>query len=127
MLKALLGIERIIRLVSHSGQKDRLRQLEPSDEFQSEEPQRPLTTAFGLMPLVVPHEDSLAELKILNAVYSGLLFEGRSHNSEELGVTRAEFARALRSLKANGAIHTGPGGRYRLSFSTSNFPNITSR
>lgn len=56
-----------------------------------------------------------------------MLFEGRSHNAEELGMTKAEFTRALKSLRASGAIYTGPGGRYRLSFNTSNFPNIAAK
>jgi DNA-binding IclR family transcriptional regulator len=79
------------------------------------------------MPLVVPREDSPPEMRILNAIYLGQLFEGRTHNAEELGMTRSEFTRALRSLRTGGAVHVGPGGRYRLSFSTSNFPDITSR
>jgi DNA-binding IclR family transcriptional regulator len=79
------------------------------------------------MPLVVPYEDSLPELRILNAISAGLLFEGRSSSAEELGMTKQEFARALRSLRGIGAIHIGPSGRYRLSFDTSNFPNVTAR
>jgi DNA-binding IclR family transcriptional regulator len=79
------------------------------------------------MPLVVPREDSPPEMRILNAIYSGQLFEGRTNYAEELGMTKPEFTRALRSLRTSGAIHVGPGGRYRLSFNTSNFPDITSR
>lgn len=116
-------------LVSQSGRKDRVRQLEPEGQLPSQyvQPQRPLTTAFGLMPLVVPYDDSPPELRILNAVFAGLLFEGRGDIIQELDMTRMEFARALRALKTSGAIHAGPGGRYRLSFSTSNFPNVTAK
>jgi len=80
-----------------------------------------------LVPLAVPHEDAPPELKILNTICSGFLFEGRRESAEELGLTRQEFARALRSLSTSGAILVGPGGRYRLGFNTSNFPNLTSR
>ncbi len=79
------------------------------------------------MPLVVPYEDSPLELRILNAVCAGLLFEGRNDRAEEMGMTKVEFARALRSLRSSGAIYAGPGGRYRLTFNTSNFPNVASR
>ena len=83
--------------------------------------------AFGLVPLVVPYEDSPPELRILNRISAGLLFEGRTGAAEELGMTKPEFARALRSLRTSGAIYAGPGGRYRLGFNTSNFPNVVSR
>ena len=79
------------------------------------------------MPLVVPYEDSPPELRVLNFVSAGLLFEGRSEKAEELGMTKPEFNRTLRSLKASGAIYAGPGGRYRLSFSTANFPNVAAK
>ena len=42
-------------------------------------------------------------------------------------MTKSEFSRALKSLRTSGAIYVGPGGRYRLSFSTANFPNVASR
>ena len=79
------------------------------------------------MPLVVPYEDSPPELRILNMISAGLLFEGRFDRTEELGMTKPEFSRLVRSLKASGAIYAGPGGRYRLGFSTSNFPNVAAR
>lgn len=79
------------------------------------------------MPLVVPYEDSLPELRILNAVSSGLLYEGRSRNAENLGMTKLEFAKAVHSLRAGGAIFVDPGGRYRLGFRIANFPNVVSR
>lgn len=79
------------------------------------------------MPLVVPYEDSPPELRVLNMISAGLVFEGRSDRAEELGMTRPEFSRLVRSLKASGAIYAGPGGRYRLSFSKSNFPNVAAR
>ena len=82
---------------------------------------------FGLMPLAVPYDDSPPELRVLNAVAAGLLFEGRTHASPDLGLSKPEFARVLRSLKANGAIHVGAGGRYRLSFNTANFPGVVAK
>jgi DNA-binding IclR family transcriptional regulator len=79
------------------------------------------------MPLAVPYEDSPPEVRILNAVAAGLVFEGRGNTASELGMSKVDFARALRSLKNDGAIYVGPGGRYRLSFHTSNFPNIIAK
>lgn len=116
-------------MVSQSGRKYRLRQLEPEDQTPplDQQPLRPFAAPFGLMPLAVPHEDSPPEVRILNAVAAGLLFEGRSDVARELGMSRTDFARALRSLKNDGAIHVGAGGRYRLSFNTSNFPNIVAK
>jgi len=101
--------------------------LEPEGELPENQSPRPLHAAFGLLPLVVPYEDSPPELRILNCVSAGLLFEGRSHNAEELAMTKSEFSRALRTLRANGAIYVDPGGRFRLGFSTANFPNVTTR
>ena len=117
------------RLVFQSGRKHRLRQLEPDDQLppEFEQPRGRFPTAFGLMPLAVPYDDSPPELRILNAISAGLLFEGRREPIQELGLTKPEFVRALRALKTTGAIHVGPGGRYRISFDTSNFPNITLR
>jgi DNA-binding IclR family transcriptional regulator len=86
-----------------------------------------LNAAYGLAPLVVPYEDNPPEARILNAISMGALFEGRSEVADDLGITKAEFNRVLRSLKTSGAIYAGPGGRYRLSFSTANFPNIAAR
>jgi len=130
LLEILKGVpqnEPTNRLVSQSGRKDRLRQLEPEGELPESQSPRPLHAAFGLLPLVVPYEDSPPELRILNTVSAGLLFEGRSQNAEELGMTKSEFSRALRSLRASGAIYVDPGGRYRLGFSTANFPNVAAR
>jgi DNA-binding IclR family transcriptional regulator len=79
------------------------------------------------MPLAVPYEDSPPEVRILNAVAAGLVFEGRSNTVLELGMSKADFARALRSLKNDGVIYVGTGGKYRLSFHTSNFPNIATK
>lgn len=117
------------RLVSGGGRKDRMRQLEPESQLPSEyqQPRRPSVSAFGLIPLAVPYEDAPPELRVLNAVAAGLLFEGRTHTAPDLGLTRPELARVLRSLKTSGAIHIGAGGRYRLSFNVSNFPGIVAR
>jgi DNA-binding IclR family transcriptional regulator len=79
------------------------------------------------MPLAVPYEDSPPEVRILNAVAAGLVFEGRSNAAPELGMSKVDFARALRSLKNDGVIYVGTGGKYRLSFHTSNFPNIATK
>ena len=127
MLKALPQEENHNRLVSQSGRKGRLRQLEPEGDYPGQPPARPPIAAFGLVPLVVPYEDSLPELRILNAVSSGLLYEGRSRNAENLGMTKVEFAKAVHSLRTSGAIFVDPGGRYRLGFKIANFPNVASR
>ena len=113
---------------SQSGRKDRLRQLKPEGKlaFQCEEA-KPLYAAYGLVPLAVPYEDAPAELRILNAISAGLLFEGREGNADELGISRQEFARTLRSLRTCGAVRVGPSGIFKLGFSTSNFPNVTLR
>lgn len=79
------------------------------------------------MPLAVPYEDSPPELRILNTISAGLLYEGRSRNAELLGMTKTEFTRALRTLRESKAIYVDPSGRYRLGFRTSNFPNITAK
>jgi DNA-binding IclR family transcriptional regulator len=79
------------------------------------------------MPLAVPYEDSPPEARVLNAVVAGLVFEGRNDVAAELGLPKMDFARAIRSLKSDGAIYAGAGGRYRLSFHTSNFPNIVTK
>jgi hypothetical protein len=106
-----------------------LKQLEPEDQIAlpDQQPQRLLVAPFGLIPLAVPYEDCPPEVRILNAVVSGLVFEGRSKTAPELGMSKVDFARVLRSLKNDGVIYVGPGGRYRLSFHTSNFPNIVTK
>jgi hypothetical protein len=113
-------------LAFQSGRKYRLRQLEPEDRtpLPNQQPARSFAAPFGLMPLAVPYEDSPPELRILNAVAAGLVFEGRSNIASELGMPKTDFTRVLRLLKNDGAIYVGAGGRYRLSFHTSNFPNI---
>jgi len=116
-------------LVFQSGRKYRLRQLEPEDQnpLPNQQPDRPFAAPFGLMPLAVPYEDSPPEVRILNAIASGLVREGRNDIASELGIPKTDFARALRSLKNEGTIYVGAGGRYRLSFHTSNFPNIVAK
>jgi hypothetical protein len=112
-----------------SGRKYRLKQLEPESQtpLPNLQPERGFAAPFGLMPLTVPYEDSPPEARILNAVAAGLVVEGRSDIALELGIPKTDFTRALRSLKNEGAIYVGPGGRYRLSFHTSNFPNIVAK
>ena len=106
-----------------------MRQLEPEEPnpLPNQQPDRPFAAPFGLMPLAVPFEDSPPEARILNAVAAGLVFEGRSDVAPGLGISKSDFARALRSLKSDGAIYAGAGGRYRLGFHTSNFPNIVAK
>jgi len=106
-----------------------LKQLEPEDQnsVPNQQPERQFVAPFGLMPLAVPYEDSPPEVRILNAVAAGLVFEGRNDVALGLGVSKMDFSRALRSLKNDGAIFVGAGGRYRLSFHTSNFPNIVAK
>jgi len=116
-------------LVFQGGRKYRLKQLEPEDQnpLPNQQPDRPFAAPFGLMPLAVPYEDSPPEVRVLNAVAAGLVFEGRNDVAPELGVSKMDFNRALRSLRNEGAIYVGAGGKYRLSFHTSNFPNIVAK
>jgi len=115
--------------VSQSGRKDRLRQLEPEGDasYGYQRLPKPRATAFGLLPLAVPYSDSPPELRVLNAVALGLLFENTSDAAHELGMSKLDLNRVLRSLKNNGAIYIGATGKYRLSFKTSNFPGIVAR
>ena len=106
-----------------------MKQLEPESQtpLPNSESDRQFSAPFGLIPLAVPYEDSPPEARILNAVATGLVREGRNDVALELGITKTDFVRALRSLKNDGAIHVGSGGKYRLSFHTSNFPNIVAK
>ena len=80
-----------------------------------------------MLPLAVPYDDSPPELRVLNAVALGLLYENTSNGAQELGMSKLDLNRVLRSLKNNGAIYAGATGKYRLSFRTSNFPGIVVR
>lgn len=106
-----------------------MKQLEPENQtpLPNSESERAFAAPFGLIPLAVPYEDSPPEARILNAVAVGLVREGRNEVALELGITKADFTRALRSLKNDGAVYVGSGGKYRLSFHTSNFPNIVAK
>ena len=106
-----------------------MKQLEPENQtpLPNSESERAFAAPFGLIPLAVPYEDSPPEARILNAVAVGLVREGRNDVALELGITKADFTRALRSLKNDGAVYVGSGGRYRLGFHTSNFPNIVAK
>jgi len=106
-----------------------MRQLEPEGQLPQEfqHSLKPSIASFGLVPLAVPYEDSLPEMRVLNAVSAGLLFEGRTSIAPDLGLSKQEFSRVLRSLRTSGAVHIGAGGRYRLSFNTANFPGIIAR
>jgi len=116
-------------LAFQGGRKYRLKQLEPESQtpLPNSEPVRALAAPFGLIPLAVPYEDSPPEARILNAIAVGLVREGKNDVAPELGIPKSDFARVLRSLKNEGAIYVGAGGKYRLSFHTSNFPNIVAK
>ena len=103
--------------------------MDPYDQslFQDQRSDRPFVTPFGLIPLTVPYEDSPPEARVLNAVVAGLVFEGRPDIALGLGMPKTDFVRVLRSLRNDGAIYVGANGRYRLSFRTSNFPNIVAK
>jgi hypothetical protein len=126
ILKKVPKYRALNRMVSASGRKDRLRQLEPEGDapYAYQKPLKPLATAFGLVPLAVPYDDTPPELRVLNAVALGLLFENTSSVAQELGMSKLDLNRVLRSLKNNSAIYVGATGKYRLSFRTSNFPSI---
>ena len=61
---------------------------------------------------------------MLNAIARGLLYEGIKEPADELEMTRTEYSRTIRSLKNDGLIYAGPDGKLRLTFGTSNFPNL---
>ncbi len=83
--------------------------------------------AFGIVPLTTPYGDSDPELRVLNAVARGLLFERMKEPATELEMTKSEYSRTLRSLKNDKLIYVGSDGKYRLTFGTANFPNIVAR
>jgi hypothetical protein len=83
--------------------------------------------AFGLVPLSAPFSDSDTDLRVLNAVAAGLLYERMDVAPPELGVTKLELNRTLRTLRNAGVIFANSEGRYTLSFGTSNFPNLVAR
>jgi hypothetical protein len=84
-------------------------------------------TAFGVIPLPTPYYESDPEQRVLNAVARGLIFEKIKEPTEELGISKLEFSRAIRSLKSDRLIYVGSDGKYRLTFGTSNFPNLIAR
>jgi Mn-dependent DtxR family transcriptional regulator len=47
--------------------------------------------------------------------------------AKELEMSKVEYNRRLRCLKNDGLIYAGPDGKYRLTFMTSNFPNLIAR
>ncbi len=83
--------------------------------------------AFGVIPLTTPYDESDPEHRVLNAVARGLLFERMKEPTEELEMSKLEYSRALRSLKSDKLIYVGSDGKFRLTFGTSNFPNIIAR
>jgi hypothetical protein len=118
-------------LVLHSRHK-----TEIPDEDQKGEQQFPLPRSrlhraprivFGLVPLTTPYVDSDLELRVLNAVSLGLLYESTKNAAPELGMTKAEFNRVLKSLRNSGQIFLSPEGKYQLTFDKSNFPNLVAR
>ncbi|MDA4131465.1 MAG: hypothetical protein OK457_11900 [Thaumarchaeota archaeon] len=80
-----------------------------------------------MVPLTTPYIDSDPEHRVLNAVARGLLYERIKEPADELEMTKLEYSRSLRSLKNDGTIYAGPDGKYRLTFGTSNFPNLIAR
>ncbi len=119
-------------MVAHRERKENLR---PSDVGDSMQFSPPLSAssfkapriAFGLIPLTTPYADSDPELRVLNAVARGLLFERMKEPARELEMTKSEYSRSLRSLKSDKLIYIGSDGKYRLTFGTANFPNIVAR
>ena len=83
--------------------------------------------AFGIVPLTTPYVESDPDHRVLNAISRGLLFENVRGAAAELQLTRSEYSRTIRNLKNDGLIYTGVDGKYRLTFGTSNFPNIVAR
>jgi hypothetical protein len=80
--------------------------------------------AFGVVPLTTPYSESDPDYRVLNAVARGLLFERMKEPADELEMSKLEYSRTLRSLKNDGLIYVGTDGKYRLTFGTSNFPNL---
>jgi hypothetical protein len=83
--------------------------------------------SFGLVPLTAPFLDSDLDLRVLNAVAAGLLYERMEVAPAELGMTKLELSRTLRSMRNSGIIFANSEGRYMISFDTSNFPNLIAR
>jgi hypothetical protein len=83
--------------------------------------------AFGVVPLTTPYSDSEPDHRVLNAVARGLVFDRIKEPADELEMSKVEYSRTLRSLRNDGLIYVGPDGKYRLTFGTSNFPNLIAR
>jgi len=83
--------------------------------------------AFGLVSLTTPYAESDPELRILNAIKRGLVYETKRSVADELRMSKLEYSRILGSLKNSGEIYVTPEGKFRLTFDTSNFPNIATR
>ena len=117
------------KLVLQPQRKDNLGTSERHDEIQIpyRRKLRAPRISFGLVPLTAPFEESDPELRVLNAVSSGLLFERMNTFPEELRMTKLEFNRIIKSLRNNGQIFVNPDGKYKLSFDTSNYPNLVTR
>jgi hypothetical protein len=80
--------------------------------------------AFGLVPLTTPYDETDPEVRVLNAVARGLVFEGTTSIHEELQISKPEYNRVLRSLRDSGLVFVDPSGKYQLTVNTSNFPNL---
>ena len=83
--------------------------------------------AFGIVPLTTPYSDSDPDHRVLNAVARGLVYDGVKEPAKELQMTKLEYNRTLRSLRNDGLVFAGADGKYRLTFGTSNFPNLVPR
>jgi hypothetical protein len=84
--------------------------------------------SFGLIPVTSPYEESDPELRVLNAVVKGLVYEGSfSSVAGEVALSRVKFQRVLKSLMEKGKIYVNGNGKYQLAFGVSNFPNLVDR
>ena len=107
-----------------------LKQSDNGDQIQFpsfEQISRVPRIAFGLIPLTTPYSDSDPDHRVLNAIARGLVFDGNTEPAGELEMTKTEYSRTLRSLRNDGLVFVGPDGKYKLTFGTSNFPNLIPR
>jgi DNA-binding transcriptional ArsR family regulator len=109
---------------THLKQSDSGEQIQfPSFEQISRVPR----IAFGIVPLTTPYSESDPDHRVLNAVARGLVFDGIKDAARELEMSKTEFSRTLRSLRNDGLVFVDQDGKYRLTFGTSNFPNLIPR
>ncbi len=114
-------------LRSHHKNDPRVSDREEEAQISTQSKIRVPRIAFGLVPLTTPYDESDPELRILNTIKRGLLYETTKTVAEELKMSKLEYNRILRSLKNSGEIYVTPEGKFKLTFDTSNFPNIITR